>query len=94
MARLETSLDRRSETFRQNHEALAQAVSTLKRNVDKVAEGGGAAARERHLKRGKLLPRERVRTLIDTGSPFLELSQLAAWGMYEDEVPCAGMIWG
>ncbi|GAB2177454.1 carboxyl transferase domain-containing protein [Dongia sp. agr-C8] len=94
MARLETSLDRRSESFRQNHEALAQAVATLKRNVDKVAEGGGATARERHLKRGKLLPRDRVRTLIDTGSPFLELSQLAAWGMYEDEVPCAGMITG
>ncbi len=94
MARLETSLDRRSETFRQNQDALLGAVAQLRRNVDKVAEGGGAAARERHLKRGKLLPRDRVRTLIDTGSPFLELSQLAAWGMYEDEVPCAGMITG
>jgi len=94
MARLETSLDRRSETYRQNHAALAQAVATLRQNVDKVAEGGGTTARERHLKRGKLLPRDRVRTLIDTGSPFLELSQLAAWGMYEDEVPCAGIITG
>jgi 3-methylcrotonyl-CoA carboxylase beta subunit len=94
MARLETSLDRRSDAYRQNQAALAQAVTTLRRNVDKVAEGGGATARERHLKRGKLLPRDRVRTLIDTGSPFLELSQLAAWGMYEDEVPCAGIITG
>jgi 3-methylcrotonyl-CoA carboxylase beta subunit len=94
MARLETSLDRRSETYRQNNEALSAAVAKLRSNVDKVAEGGGAAARERHLKRGKLLPRDRVRTLIDTGSPFLELSQLAAWGMYEDEVPCAGIITG
>ena len=94
MARLETSLDRRSDTFRQNHDALSGAVATLRQNVDKVAEGGGASARERHLKRGKLLPRDRVRTLIDTGSPFLELSQLAAWGMYENEVPCAGMITG
>jgi 3-methylcrotonyl-CoA carboxylase beta subunit len=94
MARLETSLDRRSDTYRQNQEALAGAVATLRQNVNKVAEGGGATARERHLKRGKLLPRDRVRTLIDTGSPFLELSQLAAWGMYEDEVPCAGMITG
>src|SRR3954465_5319949 len=94
MARLETSLDRRSETYRQNQAALAQAVATLRSNVDKVAEGGGATARERHLKRGKLLPRDRVRTLIDTGSPFLELSQLAAWGMYDGEVPCAGMITG
>src|SRR3569833_3456290 len=94
MVRLETSLDRRSDTYRQNQAALAQAVATLRQNVDKVAEGGGATARERHLKRGKLLPRDRVRTLIDTGSPFLELSQLAAWGMYEDEVPCAGIITG
>src|SRR3954471_12398007 len=94
MAQLETSLDRRSETYRQNDAALAQAVAQLRATVDKVAEGGGEAARARHLKRGKLLPRDRVRTLIDTGSPFLELSQLAAWGMYEDEVPCAGMITG
>ena len=94
MARLETSLDRRSETYRQNQAALARAVAALRQNVDKVAEGGGATARERHLKRGKLLPRDRVRTMIDMGSPFLELSQLAAWGMYDDEVPCAGMITG
>lgn len=94
MARLETSLDRRSDTYRQNHASLSGAVTTLRQNVDKVAEGGGATARERHLKRGKLLPRDRVRTLIDTGSPFLELSQLAAWGMYEGEVPCAGIITG
>src|SRR4051794_27229492 len=94
MARLETNLDRRSDTYRQNQDALSGAVATLRQNVDKVAEGGGATARERHLKRGKLLPRDRVRTLIDTGSPFLELSQLAAWGMYEDAVPCAGIITG
>jgi 3-methylcrotonyl-CoA carboxylase beta subunit len=94
MMRIDSTVDRRSDLYRRNHDALAQAVATLKRNVDKVAEGGGAVARERHLKRGKLLPRDRVRTLIDTGSPFLELSQLAAWGMYEDEVPCAGMITG
>ncbi|HVM85877.1 MAG TPA: carboxyl transferase domain-containing protein [Candidatus Binatia bacterium] len=94
MAQIDSSLDRRSDAYRQNHAALSDSVAELKRNVDKVAEGGGAAARERHLKRGKLLPRDRVRTLIDAGSPFLELSQLAAFGMYEDEVPCAGMITG
>jgi 3-methylcrotonyl-CoA carboxylase beta subunit len=94
MAEIASSLDRRSDAYRRNHEALAGAVATLKTNVNRVAEGGGAAARARHLKRGKLLPRDRVRTLLDTGSPFLELSQLAAWGMYDDEVPCAGMITG
>src|SRR3954467_5616264 len=92
MARLETSLDRRSDTFRQNQDALSGAVATLRRNVDKVAEGAGVTARERHLKRGKLLPRDRVRTLIDTGSRFLELSQLAAWGMYKNMDPCPATI--
>jgi 3-methylcrotonyl-CoA carboxylase beta subunit len=94
MARIESTLDRRSEEFRVNHAALAAAVAELRRNVAKAAEGGGAAARERHLKRGKLLPRDRVRNLIDTGAPFLELSQLAAWSMYDDEVPCGGIITG
>jgi len=94
MAKLESTVDSRADTYRRNHEALAGAVDALKANVNKVAEGGGASARERHLKRGKLLPRDRVRTLLDTGSPFLELSQLAAWNMYDDEVPCAGMITG
>ncbi|HVT53519.1 MAG TPA: carboxyl transferase domain-containing protein [Dongiaceae bacterium] len=94
MAQIESNLDRRGEAYGRNREALAGAVATLKAHVNKVAEGGGEAARTRHLKRGKLLPRDRVRTLLDTGSPFLELSQLAAWGMYDGEVPCAGMITG
>ena len=59
-----------------------------------IAEGGGEAARRRHLARGKLLPRERVRLLLDPGSPFLELSPLAAYGMYDGEVPAAGIITG
>ncbi|MFN0299529.1 MAG: carboxyl transferase domain-containing protein, partial [Burkholderiales bacterium] len=62
--------------------------------IDKVALGGGAEARARHVARGKLLPRERVRMLLDPGSPFLELSQLAAYGMYNDDAPCAGIITG
>ena len=94
MSQIESNLDRRSDTARRNHEALSGAVAALKANVNKVTEGGGETARARHLKRGKLLPRDRVRTLLDTGSPFLELSQLAAWGMYDGEVPCAGMITG
>ncbi|WP_414069547.1 carboxyl transferase domain-containing protein, partial [Staphylococcus aureus] len=58
------------------------------------AEGGGAKAREKHVARGKLLPRERVRALLDPGSPFLELSPLAAHGMYDDGAPGAGIITG
>ena len=57
-------------------------------------QGGGKVARDKHLARNKLLPRERVRALIDPGSPFLELSQLAAHGLYGGEVPCAGIISG
>jgi 3-methylcrotonyl-CoA carboxylase beta subunit len=62
--------------------------------VATLLQGGGERARERHTGRGKLLPRERIRALLDPGSPFLELSQLAASGMYGDEVPCAGIITG
>ncbi len=60
----------------------------------KISEGGGEASRQRHLSRGKLLPRDRVRALIDPASPFLEVGQLAAHGMYGGEVPSAGIITG
>ncbi len=69
-------------------------VETLRQTVGRVAEGGGAVARKRHLDRGKLLPRDRVHALLDPGTPFLELSQLAAHGLYGDEVPAAGIITG
>jgi len=94
MPRLSDEIDRRSETFRQNQEAMAPLVEQLRSDVDRIAQGGGQAARDKHLARGKLLPRDRIRALIDPGSPFLELSQLAAWGMYDDEVPSAGIITG
>jgi len=69
-------------------------VDDLRRTVSRVAEGGGERARERHLARGKLLPRDRIRRLLDPGAPFLELSQLAAYGVYDEEVPGAGIITG
>ena len=69
-------------------------VDDLKQRLDRVSMGGGPKAREKHLKRNKLLPRERIRTLLDPGSPFLELSPLAANGMYDDRAPCAGIITG
>src|ERR1700760_4919810 len=74
-----------------HHRAL---VEDLRAQVARVAEGGGAEAQKKHLARGKLLPRERVRALLDPGSPFLELSQLAAFGMYDGEVPAAGIVTG
>ena len=91
---LESKLDPRSEAFRANAAAMRAAVEDLRSLIARLAEGGGRTARERHLARGKLLPRERIRTLLDSGAPFLEFSQLAAHGMYDNEVPCAGIITG
>src|SRR5438309_4892271 len=94
MTVLTTSLDRRAEGFAANAAAMAALVAALREKVAAVEEGGGEQARRRHLARGKLLPRERVRVLLDPGSPFLEFSQLAAWGMYDGEVPAAGIVTG
>jgi 3-methylcrotonyl-CoA carboxylase beta subunit len=94
MTVLPTSLDRRSDLFAANAAAMRALVADLREKVGAIREGGGAEARRRHLARGKLLPRERVRALLDPGSPFLELSRLAAWGMYGDEVPAAGIVTG
>jgi 3-methylcrotonyl-CoA carboxylase beta subunit len=94
MTVLTTSLDRRSDAFAANAAAMRALVADLRDKVAAVREGGGEEARRRHLSRGKLLPRERVRALLDPGSPFLEFSQLGAYGMYDGEVPAAGIITG
>jgi 3-methylcrotonyl-CoA carboxylase beta subunit len=94
MTVLTTSLDRRSEVFAANAAAMRALVEDLREKVAAIREGGGEAARRRHLARGKLLPRERVRALLDPGSPFLEFSQLAAYGMYDGDVPAAGIVTG
>ena len=94
MSTLKTGLNARSAEFRANTEAMSALVADLRAKIDQIALGGGEAARAKHVARGKLLPRERVRTLLDAGSPFLELSQLAALDMYGNESPCAGIISG
>ncbi len=94
MSTLKTGLNARSAEFRANAAAMTALVADLRAKIDQVAAGGGEAARAKHVARGKLLPRERVRTLLDAGSPFLELSQLAALDMYDNEAPCAGIITG
>jgi 3-methylcrotonyl-CoA carboxylase beta subunit len=91
---LETSLDPRSDEFRANADAMRALVADLRATADRTREGGGEASRQRHLSRGKLLPRDRIRALIDPLSPFLEIGQLAAHGMYDNEVPSAGIITG
>jgi 3-methylcrotonyl-CoA carboxylase beta subunit len=94
MAALESLTDPRSAEFRANAEAMRALVADLRGVADTVRQGGGEAARKRHLGRGKLLPRDRIRALIDPLSPFLEVGQLAAHGMYGGEVPSAGIITG
>ena len=94
MTVLSSQVDPRSEEFRRNAEAMRAQVADLRALVGRIGEGGGAESRARHLGRNKLLPRERVRTLLDPGSPFLELSQLAGHGMYDDDVPAGGILTG
>jgi 3-methylcrotonyl-CoA carboxylase beta subunit len=94
MAILDSPIDTRSLEFRTNAVQMRELVKELNRRRAEAALGGPARARERHIARGKLLPRERVLRLIDPGSPFLELSPLAANGMYEDAIHGAGLITG
>ena len=94
MAVIKTTADVASKEFRANQAAMRALVAELEAQRAKAAEGGPPQARERHLARGKLLPRERVMTLIDPGTPFLELSPLAANGMYDDAIHGAGIITG
>jgi 3-methylcrotonyl-CoA carboxylase beta subunit len=94
MARIGTPVDARSEVFRanaQHHRALSQDLAQL---VARIALGGDERSRTRHVERGKLLPRERVRRLLDPGSPLLEVGQLAGHNLYSDSIPAAGLITG
>jgi 3-methylcrotonyl-CoA carboxylase beta subunit len=94
MTKLSSSISPRSESFAANEAANLAALKTVREAVEKARAGGGEKARERHLSRGKLLPRDRVARLLDPGMPFLEIGATAAHGMYDDASPCAGMIAG
>lgn len=91
---IESKLNPRSDEFRANAAALEALVADLRAKVAHLALGGGQAARDKHVSRGKLLPRDRIAQLLDPGTPFLEFSQLAAFGMYHDAAPGAGVITG
>ncbi len=94
MAAITTSVDTASKEFRANQATMRALVAELDMRRAKAAEGGPQRARERHIARGKLLPRDRVMTLVDPGAPFLELSPLAAADMYDDAIHGAGIITG
>ena len=91
---IKSKVDRTSEEFAQNAAANVALAEDLRAVNERIETGGSARSRERHLVRGKLLPRDRVRALLDDGSEFLEIGQLAAWQVYGDDVPAAGLIAG
>ena len=94
MTRLVSQIDIKSPEFASNREAMAAIVSDLRKTVGNAAAGGSVKAVEKHRARGRLLARERIDLLLDAGAPFLELSALAAHGLYGGEVPCAGIVTG
>ena len=94
MPKLNTQLNARSADFQTNATAMRALVDDLAAQIAKVFEGGGEAARAKHLARGKLLPRDRVQMLLDPGTPFLEVAPLAALNMYGNDAPGAGLIAG
>ena len=94
MPALKTSVDTASQTASANREAMTRLVADLRARLAAARQGGPERSRQRHVAAGKLLPRDRVERLLDPGTAFLELSPLAATGMYDDEAPAAGMITG
>ena len=94
MSVIQSRINTRDATFNANREDMQAQVDDLRKLVDEVRQGGGPKSQERHVSRGKLLPRDRLNAVLDPGSPFLELSQLAAYKVYDDDVPGAGIITG
>ena len=91
---IETRVDRSSEEFEKNREAHEALATQLREVNDYVMQGGPERAREKHLQRGKMLARERIRALLDENAHFLEIGRQAAWQVYSDDVPSAGIVTG
>ena len=94
MAILTSRVNPKGEEFQANARHMTALVRDLEQKIAQVARGGPERAREKHTSRGKLLPRERLELLIDPGSPFLEIGALGAYGMYNDDAPCGGVVTG
>ena len=94
MITLDSHLDPTDATFNSNRRRMEQLVAELRERLSRAREGGGAKYLDRHRAQGKLPVRDRIARLLDQGSPFLELSPLAAFGMYDDEAPAAGLVTG
>ena len=91
---LKSNISPSTDAFRANAERMRALVDEISAKARVVEQGGPEEARERHVSRGKLLPRERLAQLLDLGSPFLEIGQFAAWGLYGGDIASAGMIAG
>ncbi len=94
MARLESSIDKRSEEFQANARTMREQVTVLREKLAAASLGGNADSRARHVARGKLLVRDRINLLLDPGSPFLEIAPLAANGLYGGDAHSAGLVAG
>ncbi|MBU6953217.1 carboxyl transferase domain-containing protein [Hahella sp. HN01] len=94
MAVLKSQTSTDSESYQSQYAAMSKLVDDLKTEISFIEQGGGHAAQEKQRAKGKLLPRERVAKLLDPGSPFLEIGQFAAYNVYADNVPAAGVIAG
>ncbi len=94
MTILKSQLAAGSEAFRANAAAMQVQLDEVRQRAAQIAQGGSEKARSKHLERGKLLVRDRIDALLDPGSPFLEIAPFAATGMYDDDVPCAGLVTG
>ncbi|MGH8161319.1 MAG: carboxyl transferase domain-containing protein, partial [Gammaproteobacteria bacterium] len=91
---IKSTIDRNGKEFAANREHMETLVADLRETLAKTALGGSERSRKKHLDRGKLLARDRIEALLDPGSPFLELSALAATGLYDDAAPAAGVVAG
>src|SRR5487761_2378686 len=94
MPTLKSTLDKTTREFAANYSHMEKLVADLRAQQVRAALGGDEKARKKHTDRGKLLPRERIEALLDRGSPFLKLSPLAAFGLYDGDAPAAGLITG
>jgi len=94
MPAIKSQLNTNSESFKSNAKRMKALADDLRVTIKKVSEGGSEKSREKHVARGKLLVRDRIKKLIDPNSEFMEFSSMAAYGMYENQIPCAGVITG
>src|SRR3954468_16687370 len=94
MAILETHTDRTTTAFQENSQSFLELIDQLRQRVQQVQQGGGEEAIAKHRKRNKLLAREGIQLLCDPDTPLVELSPLAAWDMYDNDAPSAGLVTG